>query len=210
MFSKNDFFSGVIFELKRKMEFCSILHDKKFITITLLTLVMSTSRFRKTPPAGVPQPAVVDSAINDSADNDVTSLAEDMDSRLTINNIDPTKKYFVYFIHESGRRGDNMPVKVGVSNDVGEYRKELEKERENGLKTYIAIKCVKGDAEAVAESFKQKFTSSHLKNGWFTGGKAMIDAFVDGMAAMGYEKVTEGRAKVLKSARKPAAKKAAN
>jgi hypothetical protein len=164
---------------------------------------MSTSRFKKTATTG----AVVETA-TEGPDETINALSDDLDSRLTLSTIDPNKKYFVYFIHETGRRGDNMPVKVGFTNDVGEYRKELEKERENGLKTYIALKCVKGDAEDVANSFKSKYTSSHLKNGWFTGGKSMIDSFVDSMASLGYEKVTEGRARILKGGRKPAAKKA--
>src|SRR6185369_12624771 len=78
---------------------------------------------------------------------------EGLDSRLTISNTDPAKRYFVYFIHESGRRGENMPIKVGACNDVGEYRKTLEAGRESNLKTYSALKCLKGDAEVVITAF---------------------------------------------------------
>ena len=167
---------------------------------------MSAGRGKKTqqrPKQELPPP------VDDKEDKheDVNELAEEFDSRLTLNNIDPNKRYFVYFIHELGRRGDNMPVKVGAVNDVGEYRKELEKGRENGLKTYIAIKCVKGDAEDVAKQFADKHDKSHLKNGWYTGGKTMIDAFVADVEKNGYEKATEGRARIMKSARKPSAKK---
>lgn len=129
---------------------------------------------------------------------------EGLDSRLTLANTDPTKNYFIYFIHESGRHGENMPIKVGASNDVGEYRKKLEAGRENNLKTYVAIKCLKGDADDVIVNFVRKYADNHLQNGWFTGGKSIVDAFVSEMETLGYEKLTEGRAKLLKSgARRP-------
>ena len=134
-----------------------------------------------------------------------------LDSRLTISNTDPDKRYFVYFIHESGRRGDNMPIKVGACNDVGEYRKTLESGRESDLKTYAVIKCVRGDAEAIITAFVSKYSNNHIKNGWFTGGKAIVDAFIADMEKSGYEKITEGRAKLLKSgARAPRAVAATN
>lgn len=149
------------------------------------------------------QPVVANSAPNPSADNTPEERPNDiteanLDPRLTLSNTDPDKRYFVYFIHELGRHGDNMPIKVGASNDVGEYRKKTEAERENGLKTHAAIKCLKGDAENVISHFVRKYANNHMRNGWFTGGKPIVDEFIADMEKMGYEKITEGRAKLLK------------
>lgn len=123
---------------------------------------------------------------------------DQLDSRLTIGNTDPAKFYFVYFIHELGRHGDNMPIKVGASNDVIEKRKQMERDRENNLKIHVAIKCLRGDAEEVMTQFVKKYGGNHIQNGWFTGGKPIVDAFVAEMEKMGYEKLTEGRARLLK------------
>ena len=127
--------------------------------------------------------------------------------KLTLDNTDPDKHYFVYFIHELGRRGEKMPIKVGASNDVPAYRKSLEGGREKGLKTHSAILCRTGDAQQVVERFTTANADKHLQNGWYKGGKELVDAFAEELVKGGYEKTTEGRARLLKGGRKPAAKK---
>ena len=109
--------------------------------------------------------------------------------------------YCVGFIHQTGIRGDAIPIKIFATNNVAGDRKTWEAAVPSGLKTHCAIYCKTGDAENVVAAWDKLYASSRIPKAtmWYQVSKKAVDSFAESVSRNSdYEIVSEAKAKFKK------------
>jgi hypothetical protein len=113
---------------------------------------------------------------------------------------DPSKLYFVGFIHQVGWRKEEFPMKIFASNDVRGDKNKWQEGHPNNLKLHAAIHCKNGDAKIIVGAFDKLHTDKRMQktsNGWYEISKKTVDEFVQKLLINPvYESVSEAKAKL--------------
>ena len=133
-------------------------------------------------------------AINNSSTNSTNST-----NSTSVDSYDGL--YCVGFIHQTGIRGDAIPIKIFATNNVAGDRKTWEAAVPSGLKTHCAIYCKTGDAENVVAAWDKLYASSRIPKAtmWYQVSKKAVDSFAESVSRNSdYEIVSEAKAKFKK------------
>lgn len=111
-------------------------------------------------------------------------------------------QFFYFIVDRPESRNPEYLLKIGTSNNVKETRTDIEKNRENDLRTYAVYAH---DDVRVLEKFAQEHLASReLKRGWYKIKKADLDALIEDMKLIeGIKHTTESKARVSSRSRKP-------
>lgn len=106
--------------------------------------------------------------------------------------------HFAYFLRlVNGARGDEIEMKIGASNNVAQYRKDLAANFMYDIKPEEIIYCVKGDAEKVVSDFVSKHKPKAMQNGWYKASKTALSQFTEELVkSPDYDKSNLTRARV--------------
>lgn len=112
--------------------------------------------------------------------------------------VDPSRNYFVGWVHQVGVRKEEVNIKVFASNDIAADRKTWGAGVPQGLKTHRALACKNGNADEVVAAFVKMYSAKQVKSSdWFIVSKKSVEEFADKFAENpDYEIVTEAKAKL--------------
>lgn len=114
---------------------------------------------------------------------------------------------FIYFIRLlDNTKSDESTYKIGYSNDVPAYRKQLETNMPQNVKTMRVLHCKKGDADKISAELCNSIKSRELRSSWFRIKKEELDNIIDTLVSKHQcEVVSESKAviKTPKKSRKP-------
>lgn len=111
--------------------------------------------------------------------------------------------FFIYFIRLlDNSKSDEATYKIGHSNNVPAYRRELEASMPQNVKTVKVFECKQGNAEDIVKEIREKLKNKELRRDWFKIKKDEFEGIVDQLTKNGYEAVAESKA-VIKPAKKP-------
>lgn len=102
-------------------------------------------------------------------------------------------KLFVYFMRKKDGKKGQWTLKVGSTNDVASYRKELDKTSDVELQTHAVIFC---KTPEIAQEVVRGFEAKSLRNGWCNTKKEEVDDYIQMASAKeGCKAIPEREAK---------------
>lgn len=114
---------------------------------------------------------------------------------------------FIYFIRLlDNTKSDESTYKIGYSNDVPAYRKQLEANMPQNVKTMRVLHCKKNDADKISAQLCESIKQRELRSSWFRIKKEELDNIVNTLVTQHQcEVVSESKAVVKppKKSRKP-------
>lgn len=112
-------------------------------------------------------------------------------------------QFFYFIVDRPESRNPEYLLKIGTSNNVKETRIEIEKNRENDLRTYAVY--AHDDVRVLEKIAQDRLSARELKRGWYKIKKADLDALLEDIGAVdGAKYTTESKARVSSRSRKPA------
>ncbi len=110
---------------------------------------------------------------------------------------------FIYFIRLlDNTKSDESTYKIGYSNDVPAYRKQLETNMPQNVKTMRVLHCTKGDADKLSAELCQSIKSRELRGSWFRIKKEELDNITNTLVSQHQCVVVSESKAVIKPAKK--------
>lgn len=102
-------------------------------------------------------------------------------------------KLFVYFMRKKDGKKGQWTLKLGATNDVASYRKELDKTSDIELQTHAVIFC---RTPELAQQIIAGFGAKSLRNGWCITKKEEVDEYIHSASTKeGCKSISEREAK---------------
>ena len=105
---------------------------------------------------------------------------------------------YVFLMHQKAARAPEIPMKIGVSNNVSETRNQLQEGNITDFKCAIIIECKNMDGESVLHELRTNLSNKLVHRDWYKLSKQLVEQLQDHYTKKGYSTTTEGRAKLTK------------